>query len=565
MGTAENNMQAIIEGWLLKMSRHGDQEGTSFVGSYSLLLFTVVALAVSSYAMYIYYWRPSCIQKALVQQGFIVLPYRPIAGDVPQLKHLEAQAQLCDISSPSHHHLLAPYVLPFYNLLLCQHPGSRVVCWWGNLSLVIISKADDARRVLSADVNHMQKASTSLRGFHRLLGGGLLLANGKDWQLQRDILRPAFFVEKLKGLVTEMATSSSNMIQAWKAHVNKEDNMADVEREVAHDLKSVAADILSRTMFGSSYLKGKSVFARQEHLLEMTVKLRVKITSNPFYEYLPTGLNRELRALDRRNNQELREIIEQRKRIVEVNSLESGSVCSYGTDLLGLILDAVEEDAKLGRKGGGLTMQQVIDDCKTFFFAGHETTANLLAWTLVLLSLHQEWQEKARQEVWEVCGRQGEPNADNLNKLKVVGMILNESLRLYPPVPEYGRRELFDDVRMDDGTVLPRGAGIAISCLHIHRDKEVWGEDADEFRPDRFAKGVSQACKNPYAFMPFGIGPRICIGQQFALMEAKVILSLILQSFGFRLSPSYRHVPITAITMRPKHGVHLLLQSLSKN
>ncbi|KAI5058034.1 hypothetical protein GOP47_0026204 [Adiantum capillus-veneris] len=533
------------------------------MGFYTLLFSTTVALLVTSYVIYVYYWRPSCIRKALLNQGFIVLPYHPIAGDLPQLQHLEAQAQIYDISSPSDHHLLVPYVLPFYNMLICQHPGSRVVYWRGNLPIIVISKANDARSILSADVNYMQKISYSTRAFHRLLGDGLLLANGKDWRLQRDILRPAFFVEKLKGLLTDMATSSLDMIQAWKVHADTEEHMKYVEIEVAGDLKNLAADILSCTMFGSSYLKGKSVFKRQELLLKMVLKLRAQITANPFYEFLPTNLNREVRALDRKNNQELREIIEQKKHSVEANSLESKAVCSYGTDLLGLVLDAVEEGSKLGREAAHLSMQKVIDECKTFFFAGHETTANLLAWTLVLLSLHQEWQERARQEVWEICGKHGELNADNLNKLKIVGMILNESLRLYPPVPEYGTRELFQDVRMGDGTVLPRGAGITIACLYIHRDKEVWGEDADEFRPDRFANGVSQACNNPYAFMPFGIGPRTCIGQHFALMEAKIILSLILQSFQFHLSPSYRHAPITAITMRPKYGVHLLLRSLS--
>lgn len=518
---------------------------------------------LSSYAIYKYYWRPSRVRKALVQQGFVVLPYRPIAGDLPQLKHMEAQAQRSNLPSPSHHHLLVPYLFPFYDKLLSQHSGSRVVSWWANFPEIVVSKADDARRILSADVKHMRKPKISVKSLHRLWGRGLLLADGEEWHVQRNILRPAFFAEKLKALVAAMAASSLDMIQGWKMRIDEEHAAEEVEMEVAHDLKDVTADILSRTMFGTSYLKGKSVFERQEILLEMTSEVRLKMSSNPFYEYLPTGLNRKIVILDGQNNQELHEIVQERKRtFTAANSVESTSG-SYGTDLLGLILDALEEEAKLGSKGAHLSTQQVIDDCKTFFFAGHETTANLLAWTMVLLSLNQEWQEKARQEVWEVCGNEGEPNAKNLQKLKVVEMILNESLRLYPPVPAFGRRELFDTVKLDDGTVLPRGVTSIVLSAYIHRDKEVWGEDADEFRPDRFANGVSHACKNPYAFMPFGMGPRICIGQNFAIMEAKVILALIVRNFQFRLSPSYLHAPTTNITMRPRHGVQVLLKSVS--
>lgn len=521
-----------------------------------------VVLVMVAAVVYRFWWRPTRLRRALVEQGLVVSAYRPFLGDLPLRRRLEKQVQLSPLPLSSSHHLFLPYILPFYHKLSSEHPGSRVVYWFGSLPTLVITKADDARCVLATDVKHLQRPVGSSRVFHNLMGQGLILAEGEDWHLQRSILRPAFFLEKLKGMVKDMATSALDMIQVWKTHTCKGGCMEETEMEVAQDLKDVAADILARTMFGTSYLKGRSVFERQERLFQLITKNSVLLAAIPFFKYLPTYENRRMWAMDKQNNKELREIIDLRKSKVTNTSAEANHDFPYGTDLLGYVLSSVEEEGKLGTRGSHLATQQVIDECKTFFFSGHETTAHLLAWTMVQLSLHQAWQEKARQEVFEVCGKQGIPNADDLTKLRIVGMILNETLRLYPILHEFGRRQLCEDVRLDDGSVLPRGTGVVIACPFIHMDKDVWGADADEFRPDRFAEGVSRACKNPAAFMPFGSGPRVCIGQQFALMEAKVTIALILQHFRFRLSPSYRHAPVGPFAVRPKYGVLLLLELL---
>ncbi|MCO5568244.1 hypothetical protein L7F22_021940 [Adiantum nelumboides] len=524
----------------------------------------VMVAAAAAMAMGYRLWlRPERLRRAMVQQGLVVSAYRPFLGDLRLIRRLQLQAQLSPLPLSSSHRLFLPYILPFYYKLYWQHPGSRVVCWFGNLPVLVITKADDARCVLATDVKHLRRPIASRRVFHRLMGHGLILADGEDWHLQRGLVRPAFFLEKLKGMVKDMTTSALNMIHVWEMHASKGGCAKDVEMEVAHDLKKVAADILARTMFGTSYIKGKSVFERQEQLLRLITKDSVPLAAIPFFNRcLPTYKNRKMWAMDKQNNKELREIIELRKTTAVTAGIDTKSNLPYGTDLLGYVLSAMEEEGKLGKKGSHLTTQQVIDECKTFFFSGHETSARLLAWTMVQLSLHQAWQEKARQEVLKVCGNQGAPRADDLNKLKIVGMILNETLRLYPILPEFGRRQLYKDVRLDDGTVLPQGMGIVIACAFIHMDEDVWGADAAEFRPERFAEGVSQACKNPSAFLPFGSGPRTCIGQQFALMEAKVTIALILQHFRFRLSPRYRHAPVGPFGLRPKHGVQLLLERL---
>ena len=145
-----------------------------------------------------------------------------------------------------------------------------------------------------------------------------------------------------------------------------------------------------------------------------------------------------------------------------------------------------------------------------------------------------------------------------------VGMVLNETLRLYPPVPELGRRILKPSEKCFKlgSRTLPPDTAIVVECLYIHRRKDIWGDDADEFKPQRFSDGVVNACKHPYGFMPFASGPRNCIGQQFAMLEAKVILALILKHFRFHLSPNYKHAPVNTLTLRPRLGVQVMLEPI---
>ena len=139
-------------------------------------------------------------------------------------------------------------------------------------------------------------------------------------------------------------------------------------------------------------------------------------------------------------------------------------------------------------------------------------------------------------------------------------MILHEVLRLYPPVPLVIRR-VNKDTKLGELS-LPAGALLSFQIISIQQDKELWGEDAEEFRPDRFSEGISKATKGNYAFFPFGWGPRICIGEKFAMTEVKIALSMILQRFSWELSPSYIHSPINVLILRPQHGAPIILHRL---
>jgi len=267
--------------------------------------------------------------------------------------------------------------------------------------------------------------------------------------------------------------------------------------------------------------------------------------------FLPTKTNRRMQEIYQEIRKILREIIGKRE-----NAMKSGE--TNNDDLLGLLLESNMKESK-GNAKLGLSTEDVIEECKLFYFAGTEATSLLLTWTLIVLSMHAEWQERAREEVLNHFGR-ARPDFDSLSRLKTVAMILYEVLRLYPPAAFLTRRT---NKEMELGGIkYPGGVNLLLPILFIHHDPEIWGKDASEFNPARFADGVSNATKHPGVFFPFGGGPRICIGQNFALLEAKMALCTILQHFSFELSPSYTHAPYTVLALHPQHGAQIRLKKL---
>ncbi|MBA0647543.1 hypothetical protein Goklo_015392 [Gossypium klotzschianum] len=245
-----------------------------------------------------------------------------------------------------------------------------------------------------------------------------------------------------------------------------------------------------------------------------------------------------------------------KKREDEVVNREANS---FGNDFLGLLVNAYHDSDENNR----LLMEDLVDECKTFYFAGQDTVNSLLAWIVFLLAIHGDWQEKARREVIEIFSNQI-PDSEGMSKLKTMTMIIYEALRLYGP-PNGLPRRVTREVQLGK-LVLPASIDILVQNIALHHDPHMWGDDVHLFKPERFAEGIAKATNyNAGAFCPFGLGPRNCVGMNFATMETKIVLSMILQRYTISLSPTYVHSPIPYITVQPQHGIQVILESLGND
>lgn len=417
--------------------------------------------------------------------------------------------------------------------------------WFGPTPRVMIPDPELVKEILSNKFGHYGKPKSSRIG--KLLAQGVVSLEGEKWAKHRRILNPAFHHEKIKRMLPVFSTCCIEMITTWENSMSSEGLS---ELDVWPEFQNLTGDVISRTAFGSNYQEGRRIFQLQEELAERLIQ-SFQTLFIPGYWFLPTKNNRRMREIDREVRTILRGIIGKRDRAIKNGEASND-------DLLGLLVESNMRESN-GKADLGMSTEDMIEECKLFYFAGMETTSVLLTWTLILLSMHPEWQERAREEVLHHFGRTT-PDLDNLSRLKIVTMILYEVLRLYPPVVFLTRRT-YKEMELG-GIKYPAGVNLMLPLIFIHHDPNIWGEDASEFNPERFSEGISNATKFQSAFFPFGGGPRICIGQTFALLEAKMALSTILQRFSFEISPSYTHAPYTVITLHPQHGAQIKLKKI---
>ncbi|XP_054814448.1 cytochrome P450 72A397-like [Prosopis cineraria] len=515
---------------------------------------TIVASLVAAIIVVRWAWKmmrwlwlnPKRVEKVLREQGLEANPYRLGIGDLREMVKMIEETRSKPMMSLSHD--IAPHLLSFVLHTLNKY-GKNAFIWFGPTPRLIVVKPEQIKDVLNRPYDFTKHHLNPLISY---INTGLAKHDGDKWAKHRRIINPAFHLDSLKAMMPKFFQSCNDMIREWEKKLSSSDGTC--ELDVWPWLTNMTQDVISRVAFGSSYQEGQQIFELliEQAELVMTTYQKYHI---PFWKFVHGKDLRRIKEMDQMVEDLVKGIIDKKEK-----ALKAGE--SIRKDLLGILLESNHKETEIIGKHNkvGLSMKEIVEDCKLFYFGGHATTSSLLAWTMMLLSIYPDWQTRAREEVFQVFGNQN-PNYDGLSHLKIVSMILSEVFRLYPPVT-WIERSVEKDMRLGN-LLVPKGVQIFIPTLILHQDQELWGSDAKEFNPERFSEGISKAGKgDSVAYFPFGWGPRICIGQNFTMLEAKMALSLILQHFWFQLSPAYSHSPFIRMTLQPQHGVHVILHKL---
>jgi len=409
--------------------------------------------------------------------------------------------------------------------------GDLVSARFGPRRVVFANHPDLVEQVL-VDQNRKFIKHYRLRQTKRTLGQGLLTSEADFWRSQRKLAQPAFHRERIAAYARLMVEFTERMLQSW----------ADGQvRDVQDDMMRLTLEIVAKTLFDAE-IGGETGDARSamETLMRSFIARTGSLVNPP--HWLPTPLNLRVERAIRRLERILVNIIAQRRQSGEDRG-----------DLLSMLLHAQDEDS-----GRQMSDRQLRDEVMTLFMAGHETTANTLAWTWFLLAGHPDAEARLHAELDCVLGGRPPVVAD-LPRLSYTESVVNETLRVYPTVWVIGR-EAIEPVELG-GYPIPAGTTVFMPQWVIHRDSR-WYDDPEVFRPERWEGGLIQRIHR-YAYFPFGGGPRICIGNNFAQMEAILILATIAQKFRIKLAPDAVVEPLATITLRPARGVKVILEKRS--
>jgi cytochrome P450 len=397
----------------------------------------------------------------------------------------------------------------------------RLVTWITEPSLI--------KTVLLDRRDHFNKA-IQIRLLGPLLGKGILTSDGNDWKWQRQVSAPIFRHQDLISMVPAIVRCADHMVANWRSAPTGQ------TRNVDADMSKVTFDVISATLLPSDDVNVAPAIENSSGDFQkgVTWSLLYSLLSAPSWVPRP-GRTAALQSVVSLRKSVGRLIAERRASTVKHN------------DLMQRLMDAKDPET-----GNLMTDEQLIDNLLTFYLAGHETTAKSLTWTLFLLASAPEWGEKICEEVERVTG--GAPvGPEHIEKLVLTQQVIKESMRLFPPVPALGRSTPTETEL--GGRTIAAGTFVQIPIYAIQRHKKYW-TDPDRFDPSRFTP-ENEAKIPRYVYMPFGAGPRICIGMAFAMIEATALLATLVRAARFGVQPGLEPEPLARVTLVPKGGMPL--------
>lgn len=391
----------------------------------------------------------------------------------------------------------------------------------------VLAHPEDIEYVFRGNHRNFVKDKGTRTLLSAVLGQGLVTSEGELWRRQRRLAQPAFQMEAIQKYSTVMVNYSQRMIERWKPGET---------RDVHAEMMGLTLEIVAQTLFSASV-------GEKAGLIGKALDALMAYWAGPggtfsWWQYVPTPTTFRFREAVRQLDAVILEAVAQRR---------AGG--PEHEDLLSRFLNTRDED------GSGMSDKQLRDEMMTLLLAGHETTAVALSFCFYLLAKHPEVDARLAAELKDVLGEEP-PSALHIPRLRYTEWVIKEAMRLFPPVPVVAR-EAIADCEIG-GYRVPRGAQVALCQWVTHRDRRWFGADADKFRPERwdndFARQIPRC-----AYFPFADGPRGCIGNHFAMMEAVLILATVASKYRLTLAPGCRLRLLPSVTLRPRGGVRMKL------
>jgi cytochrome P450 len=417
---------------------------------------------------------------------------------------------------------------PTYLLKQAERYGD-IFKFQGAFPVYSISDPESVREILTRAWPEFTKETIDYKVISTVFGNGLVTNDGESWAHQRKLIQPVFASKSINGFDLIINSVTRNILDTW---IQNENTDIWLDREMSR----ITFQIVSRTLFGADIDDVSDEMIDILMLLNI-YPLRLDALLRLF-PHIPTPSNRRFRAANRRLDEIVYGLIKSHK--------EYGS---KSNDIVDRLLKAVDPET-----GEGMDEKQIRDEVVTLMLAGHETSSTGLTWTFYLLSKHPEIERKLLEELGTILqGRT--PNSSDLSQLPYLKQVVQESMRLYPPVWGIARRSTNENNFR--GYTVPANSYIAITPYVLHRHPDHWVEP-NLFNPDRFEQGQNQS-RHPYAYLPFGAGPRACIGAGMAMLEMQLIIAQILPLF--KLTPA-KDNPVkiqAAVTLKPRFGMKVTM------
>lgn len=402
----------------------------------------------------------------------------------------------------------------------------------GLLNFYLINHPALVKQILLDTHESFDKCSSIYDRFRNVFGNGLVVAEGERWRRKRKALQPLFGPATIKQYFEGMVDSTHRMLDRWEKTY-----LGGGEFNIAPHMNRLTLAIAGRALFSHGFDGGvRKIEAWTEVINHYSAKPPLPIIRSFWF---PSPLNIRLKRNLREFHSFIRSMIEQRRNGNETK------------DLLGILMAAKWEE-----NSNGMDDPEIIDEVLGMIIGGHETSSSALTWLWYELSQNPEVEFKLLQELASL-GSPHEFTLEMLPKLRFTRMVLDETMRLHPPF-WFENRNVAQETHLG-GVVLPKGALVVFSRYALHRHPCFW-RDPDRFDPSRFEPGQEEHKRTTHAYIPFGGGPRICIGIHFAMMELLVVVAMTLRRFRVVLGASDRHQMAAKLTMHPKNGVRVRLE-----